>query len=222
MDFNKRVTLFLGHYGSGKTNLAVNYALWLKETGKKTTVYDLDIVNPYFRTLDAKDVFDKHGIEIVASDWANSSLDLPSINPATRGIIDNKLKYAVVDIGGDDRGAYALGRYEEGILAENDYQMFMVVNKYRPETRTIKDIMQVKEEIESACRMKFTAFINNSNLGVETTKQTLLDSLDFVEKLERESGLKCVATTCVEEVYNEFSNEIENLKKIDLIKYGNW
>ena len=113
----KRVNLFLGHYGTGKTNIALNFALMIKNNVK---VYELDIVNPYFRTLDGKDILDENNIELIASDYANTNVDCPAMNPECYQMIREKDKFAVVDVGGDDRGAYVLGRFRDEILKENN------------------------------------------------------------------------------------------------------
>ncbi len=126
----KRVTLFAGHYGSGKTNIAVNYALWLKQQGKDVIIADMDIVNPYFRTKDSIDVLENNGIELISPEFANSNVDLPALPQEMYRVVQDKSKYAVLDIGGDDRGAYALGRYTPSILEENDYEMVFVANFY--------------------------------------------------------------------------------------------
>ena len=114
----KRVTLFAGHYGSGKTNIAVNYALRLKKEGKPVVIADLDIVNPYFRTKDSEEELRAAGIRLISSEFAGSNVDLPSLPQEMYTVTDNREEYAVLDIGGDDRGAYALGRYAPSILKE--------------------------------------------------------------------------------------------------------
>ena len=161
----KRVTLFAGHYGSGKTNIAVNYALKLRETHERVLIADLDIVNPYFRTKDSLDELTRAGVRLISSEYANSNVDLPALPTEMYAITDDTSSMAVVDIGGDDRGAYALGRYQPAILEENDYDMLFVCNMYRPLTTTPEDTIQVLREIEAACGIPFTGIVNNSNLG---------------------------------------------------------
>ena len=136
---DKRITLFAGHYGSGKTNIAVNYALHLKSLGKDVVIADLDIVNPYFRTRDSLEDFEKAGIRLVSSEFASTNVDLPALPQEVYSILDNPTEYAIMDIGGDDRGAYALGRYADSIKAENNYEMIFVFNKFRPLTPTAED-----------------------------------------------------------------------------------
>ena len=186
---HKRLTLFAGHYGSGKTNIAVNYALALAEEGKKVLIGDLDIVNPYFRTKDSAKVLEDAGIELISPQYANTNVDLPALPAENYRLVQDKSCYGIMDIGGDDRGAYALGRYTPFILQENDYRMAFVANCYRPLTRTPEDAMEIMKEIEAACGLPFTCIINNSNLGPETDAQTILDSLEYIQKLSRLSGL---------------------------------
>lgn len=186
---HKRLTLFAGHYGSGKTNIAVNYALQLAGEGKKVCIGDLDIVNPYFRTKDSAVQLDAAGIELISPQYANTNVDLPALPAENYRLVQDKSIYGIMDIGGDDRGAYALGRYTPFVLAENDYRMAFVANCYRPLTRTPEDALEIMREIEAACKLPFTCIINNSNLGWETTPETVIESTEYIKKLCRISGL---------------------------------
>ena len=215
----KRVNLFLGHYGTGKTNIALNFALMIKNNVK---VYDLDIVNPYFRTLDGKDILDENNIELIASDYANTNVDCPAMNPECYQMIREKDKFAVVDVGGDDRGAYALGRFRDEILKENNYDMFLIINKYRYETRTPEETLEIMKEIEEVAGIKFTAIINNSNLGRETTKDVILNSLNYAKEVEKLTGLKVKYTSVRSDLVSEVSGLIENILPLNLINYGLW
>ena len=186
---HKRLTILCGHYGSGKTNVAVNLAFKLREQHDRVTVADLDIVNPYFRTKDSMREFDERDIRLICSPYANSNVDIPALPQELYSVTDDKGQTVVLDIGGDDRGAYALGRYTPFIKEENNYRMAFVANCYRPLTRTAEDAFEIMQEIEAACNLKFTCIINNSNLGPLTDTQTVLDSLGFIEKLEEISSL---------------------------------
>ena len=192
---HKRLTLFAGHYGSGKTNIAVNYAMLLAGEGKKVCIADLDIVNPYFRTKDSAAALDAAGVELISPQFANSNVDLPALPAEAYRLVQDKGSYAIMDIGGDDRGAYALGRYVPAILEENNYRMVFVANCYRPLTRTPEEAMEVMAEIEAACGLKFTDIVNNSNLAAETTPETVLQSVPYMERLSELSGLPIFATT---------------------------
>ena len=186
---HKRLTLFAGHYGSGKTNIAVNYALLLAREGKKVCIADLDIVNPYFRTKDSARELEAAGIHLISPQYANSNVDLPALPAESYRLVHDKSTYGIMDIGGDDRGAYALGRFTPSILEEDDYRMVFVANRFRPLTRTPEDTLEVMREIEAACALKFTCIVNNSNLGPETTPEDVTGALDYMEKLSKLSGL---------------------------------
>ena len=212
----KRITLFAGHYGSGKTNIAVNYAFWLKKIGKDVTVADMDIVNPYFRTKDSEDQLNKAGIPLISSAFANSNVDLPALPQEMYSLVQRRDRYAVLDIGGDDRGALALGRYTPSILEENDYEMVFVANFYRPLTRNAEEALEVMREIETASGIKFTAIINNSNVGGQTTANDVLSTNDEVQRLSGLSGIPVMMTTAVESVAQELKNSINDVFPLTL------
>ena len=221
----KRLHLFAGHYGSGKTNIAVNYALHLAWEGKPVCIADLDIVNPYFRTADSALALSDAGIRLVTSQFTNSNVDLPALPPEAYALVMDRSLHGIMDIGGDDRGAYALGRYAPFIRAENNYCMSFVVNCYRPLTATVEDALDVMREIETACGIAFTAIINNSNLGDQTTEETVMDSLEFVQQLSRQSGLPVWMHSVVSDLVPRLSAQVQPLfplqlqpKYFDLIK----
>lgn len=218
MDF-KRVSVFSGHYGSGKTNIAVNYALNLKKLGKKVIIYDLDIVNPYFRTVDAENRLKRAGVELIVSPYAETNVDIPAMNAASYKMLD-KSAYAVIDLGGDDRGALALGRFADGIKEENDYDMFLVVNPFRPETRDYKGLSEIKNEIELTGKIPFTGIVNNANLGKETTEETVKAGDKFCKEFSGIAGIPVKFTCIAESLYEKIKNGYENALKIDLIDYG--
>lgn len=215
---HKRLTLFAGHYGTGKTNVAVNYALELKRQGKKVCVADLDIVNPYFRTKDSAKELKEAGIDLISPKFANSNVDLPALPAEAYRLVEDTSTYGVIDIGGDDQGAYALGRYTPFIKEENDYRMVFVVNCYRPLTSNAKDALEVMREIEAACRLKFTDIVNNSNLGNETTKETVLASKKFIEELKELSGLDVFMNTVKDNLAEELEDELDNILPLTLQK----
>ena len=217
----KRITLFAGHYGSGKTNIAVNFALELKKMGKNVEIADLDIVNPYYRTKDSEEELNKAGIRVISSEFANSNVDFPAMPGEAYSIIDNKETFAVCDVGGDDRGAYALGRFRQGIMAE-DYEMYLVINKFRPLTSDVDSLKEIKEEIEAAAGIPFTAIVNNSNLGRETTAEAVLGSVDYANEAAEKLNLPVKLTTVNEPLYNELKDKIENLMPLVLQERNFW
>ena len=215
---HKRITLFAGHYGSGKTNIAVNYALLLAREGRKTAIADLDIVNPYFRTKDSYAELSEAGIALISPQFANSNVDLPALPAEAYRLVQDKELFAVMDIGGDDRGAYALGRYTPFILEENDYRMAFVANPYRPLTRTPEEALEVMREIESAGGLPFTAIVNNANLAHETTPETVLAAVPYMEKLSELSGLPVWMTSVEERVAAELEGKVPELLSMRLQK----
>lgn len=190
----KRVTLFSGHYGSGKTNIAVNYALHLAEMGLPVTIADLDIVNPYFRTKDSAEDFEAAGIRLISSAYANSNVDLPALPAELYALTGDKSRYAVLDVGGDDRGALALGRYAPAILEEGNYESIFVANFYRPLTPTAEAALEVMREIEAACGIPFTAIVHNSNLGEETAASDILAMEEEAKRLSALTSLPLLFT----------------------------
>ena len=214
----KRVTLFAGHYGSGKTNLALNYAYWLRERADNVTVADLDIVNPYFRTKDAEASLRSAGIGLISSSYANSNVDVPAMPKETYALVDGRDSLGVLDIGGDDRGALALGRYVPSILAENDFEMLFVVNRARPLTRTVEDALAVFDEIQTACGLPFTAIVNNTNLGPATTPEDVLASVPYAEELSKRTGLPVKMTGAVHRLVPALEGRVENLFPISILE----
>ena len=205
---NKRLTLFLGHYGSGKTNIAVNYAMRLRREGHDVCIADLDIVNPYFRTKDSEEELSALGITLISPQYANTNVDLPALPAESYRLVQDRSIYGVMDVGGDDRGAYALGRFAGAIKSEGNYRMAFVVNCYRPLTSCVEDTVEIMHEIEAACGLRFTCIVNNSNLGPETTRDTVLDSMDFVGELSRSTGLPVWMHTAEESVARELPPEL--------------
>lgn len=197
----KRVTLFCGHYGSGKSNLAVNYALRLRSRGLPVALADIDIVNPYFRSADSRRELEAAGVQVISLPFANTNVDLPSLPQEVYGLVQRRDVCAVLDVGGDDRGALALGRYVPYIREEDNYENLFVVNFYRPLTQTAQDALEVMREIEQAARLPFTGIVNNSNLGRETTEDTVERTASRAQALSALSGLPVVFTSYREDLH---------------------
>lgn len=196
----KKITVVTGHYGTGKTNLSVNIAMNIKAQGKSVCVIDLDIVNPYFRTADFKKLFEENDIKLVAPEYANSNLDIPalSFDLEQLAMSDN---YLVIDVGGDDAGATALGRYSQALEKfRDDIEMIYVINAYRYLTPTADDALELMYEIENASHMKHTAIVNNSNLGSETTPETIENSFEFAEEISIKAELPILFNACREDL----------------------
>lgn len=212
----KRITLLCGHYGSGKTNVAVNLAYELKKSYNNVTVADLDIVNPYFRTKDSRSDFEKNGIRLICSEYANSNVDIPALPADMYALTDDRSMKAILDIGGDDRGALALGRLAPALKEENDYDMLMVINKYRPLTPDAESTIEVMREIEAACSIKFTGLVNNSNLAEQTTAEDVISSVYYAQEVSQMSGLPLKLTTVKADLYDDLIGKVPELFALSL------
>lgn len=183
-----------GHYGSGKTNISINLAYKLLEKGS-TAIFDLDVVNPYFRTADFTEQMKADGIDVIAPTFANTNLDTPAVTgefcKIYSGIYDN----VVVDVGGDDSGAFALGQYAEGIAETGDWQHWYIVNFSRTLTVTTDENIELMRDIENAGKLPFTAIINNTNLGAETTPEIISASIPKAKALSDASNLPLLYTS---------------------------
>ncbi len=219
---DKRITVFAGHYGSGKTNIAVNYALTLRNKHEKVCIADLDIVNPYFRTKDSEGFLESRGIHLISSEYANSNVDVPALPGEAYSILDNKELHAVIDVGGDDRGALALGRYAPSLKEENDYEMLFVINKFRPLTRDCASTLTVMKEIEAACGIKFTAIVNNSNLGDETTPEDVIGSAAYANEIAEATGLPIKMTAVKEDIFEKVKDSLPACFPIKLYVRQSW
>ncbi len=196
MDFSSKLLIVTGHFGSGKTNIAVNIALDLAKKGEKVTVVDFDTVNPYFRSKDSQALMESHGVQVIAPEFANSNVDIPSI-PAEAYAVFEKVKHGetcIFDVGGDALGATALGFFNKEIT-DFGYEMIYVVNMYRPITKTPEGAYTIMQETEQKSRLKCTCFVNNSNLGTFTRKEDIEESFAYAEKFSSLSGLNIKFTS---------------------------
>ena len=183
----ERLTIVTGHYGSGKTTFALNYACDLAAAGKTVTVVDLDIVNPYFRTADHRAMLEERGVTVVMPPYANTDLDLPGLSAQIYGAFE-KEGDVIIDVGGDDAGATALGRFRRSI-EQRGYDMLCVINARRNLTAEPEQAAALLAEIEQASRLKTTALVNNTHLKQLTTPETVLASLPFAAEVGRLTGL---------------------------------
>ena len=159
---NHRIQIITGHYGSGKTEFAVNLALKFAADGDRTALADLDIVNPYFRSAERRELLENNGIRVIATSFSGV-MDVPAVSPEVMAIFDDPSYRGVIDLGGDPEGARMLGRYEPQ-LAREGYDLLCVVNANRPETNAPEKVLSYMEYIEMACRQKITGLVNNTHL----------------------------------------------------------
>lgn len=183
------INIFSGHFGSGKTEVALNFAMKQRKNGNEVIIVDFDIVNPYFRTNDARDILEKQGIKVIANNYASSNLDMPTVPLNILSVFDNPNAVVIFDVGGDDDGAFALGQYKR-YFDKLGYQMHFVVNTKRPLTETAEDLTEIAERIEKASRLKFTDIYNNTNLSDKTDENTLMSDYAEIEKLSQRLNIK--------------------------------
>ncbi|MFA6308196.1 MAG: hypothetical protein WC677_00400 [Clostridia bacterium] len=178
--FEKRLNIFAGHFGSGKTEVAVNYALILSKMGFKTAIIDLDIVNPFFRTADINDYLKSKNIQTILPVYANTNVDIPALPAEISTVFENKEFTAVFDVGGDDLGAKVLSRYKNEIIKDN-YEMFCVINTKRQSTDSVDKIETMIKEIENSSGLKVMGLVNNTNLLSETKINDLVKGQKIIE-----------------------------------------
>jgi len=192
-----RITIFAGHYGSGKTTAAVNYALMLAHERPSVALVDMDIVNPYFRSADYAGVLTQGGVELIHSPYANTNVELYLPPAQAQRAFDDPALTSVIDLGGDDCGAMAIGRYANRLRGgRDDAALWMVVNPYRPLTRDIAGLREIRASIEAAAHLRFTGIVNNTNLGAETTADDIAAYFSLVKELSGDLELP-VVMTCV-------------------------
>lgn len=213
----KKLTIIYGHYGSGKTNLSLNLAMDLARKGEKVTLVDMDIVNPYFRSSDYSDDLKAVGIEVIAPGFAGSNLDTPSLSPEIYSVFTKQDRYIIFDVGGDDAGAFALGRFAEEIEQFNNGEVYYVINKYRNFTDTPQKAQEILREIEQACSLKATGIINNSHLQNETGAEEVLSSMPYAEETAKLLDLPLITTTALKEVAKDKKLSGYNIYPVDMI-----
>lgn len=193
MDLNKKepqIYIFTGHYGSGKTEVAVNFAFYLKKLSpeRKVAIIDMDIVNPFFRTADAAKPLGDRGIRVELPLYAQSNVDVPALTPQMEYLIEEKDTDLVLDIGGDDVGAKAVGRYKEAIM-KRKYNLFFVLNKNRPFTKDLNSALKIYREIQESCGIDFTGIVNNTHMLEYTTLETLKQGIPLARELSQKTGV---------------------------------
>ena len=216
----RRVTVVCGHYGTGKTNLSINLALDCARHGEDVTLVDLDVVNPYFRSADYADVLTENGVRVVGPNFANTNLDTPSLPGAVRNVIAEGSR-VIVDVGGDDAGATALGVYSR-TLADADPDVIYVVNRYRSMTTHAEEAVQILREIEATSHLRATCVANNSHLKQDTSEDTVLDSMGFAEEVASASGLPLRFTTASRGLDFSILNKIPNIYPVDVLVRAPW
>ena len=200
---DRRIRIITGHYGSGKTEFAVNYVKKLRESvDGRVAIADLDIVNVYFRSREKKEELEEKGIQVIASNLDTAVADVPAVSGAMTMPVINKEYQYVVDLGGNDVGTLVLGRIKP-LLDHAEADFFMVVNAYRPNTSTPEGIIEQMENLEYAAGLKVTGFINNTNLVRETTAECLLHGDEVLKEVTKRTGVPVKYVSYVKDVMTE-------------------
>jgi hypothetical protein len=203
---DKKVILFTGNYGSGKTEVAVNYASWLAREGLKVQIADLDLVNPYFRAREAREPLEALGVKVVAPAGDYHSADLPILLPQVKGLIEHPEDISILDVGGDNVGAMVLASLTPSFQASG-YEMIFVVNRNRPFTETVQGCLQIISEVETASRLKVTAIAGNTHLMDETTPETVTYGLELTTGVAQALNLPILFISIEKSVLNSLDKE---------------
>ena len=205
---SKRIRIIIGHYGSGKTEFSVNYAIKLKEVFDKVTLADLDVVNPYFRSRQQEKMLTSRGITVIGSSIKGSGSDLPAVSGGVLGPLQSEDTQVVLDVGGDSAGARTLGRYEE-YFTEGNYDMFCVVNANREQTSTVEGVLRHVYAIEKTAKAKVTGIINNTHLLRDTTVEEVLKGQALCKEAAEKLKIPIKYVAAIEEVAKELPSDIE-------------
>jgi hypothetical protein len=217
----RRINIFTGAFGSGKTELALNYAVKLLETGKKVTAVDLDLINPYFRIRSVREALETRGINVVSPRGKLAGADVPALPPAILGVLEDSSTYGVLDVGGDDIGAAALGRFRNN-LVEGSFNLYFVVNTCRLHTRDVPGILSVMNRVEKASRLQINALISNPNLGPETVPETILEGHRLVLEAAHQLKLPVAFLGVRRNLANRLENQEVPVFSLDLMLKLPW
>ncbi len=220
---DKRLVIVIGHYGSGKTEFSVNYAVKMKESFENVNIADLDIVNPYFRSREKREFFERIGIKVFDSSIKNTAVDIPALPAQLMGVILNPNEKSVLDVGGDPVGARVLARYSEQIK-NVEYDMFFVINGNRPETNTVEGALKYLRMIEATSRLKVTGLINNTHMLKDTTAEDVEFGHELTKKVSWETDIPIRYEAVIKETAEKIKNEeiLEKLFPINLYMREEW
>lgn len=199
---SEKATLIVGHFGSGKSEVAVNLALELRARGLDISLADLDLVNPYFRSREAIDLLESHGINVVVPPRGQLNADLPILVPQVRSLLMAGTSYGILDVGGDDVGSRVLGSMNDA-LGRGGYRVLMVINGLRPFSDTPEGCIRVMQEIEASARIPMTGLVSNAHMMEATDLETVLAGFELTSRVAELTGLPLEFVTAPEELAEE-------------------
>lgn len=218
---NKRLTFVTGHYGSGKTEFAINHALKLKESYDKVSLVDLDVVNIYFRSRDVRNLLSEKNIELISSHFKEDKyVDLPAISPRIYSPLDDKSKVAIYDVGGNSVGAGVVSMFRDRIDT-TQIQVLAIVNKNRPETMDENSSIEMIKSIEKTSRLKITGIINNTHMLQYTTIDDILSGYQMCENISKKINVPMLYNVVKSDLDIDF-DKIPNIYFIDTFLRENW
>jgi hypothetical protein len=220
---DKRLVIVIGHYGSGKSEFSVNYAVKMKEQFENVSIADLDIVNPYFRSREKREFFEKIGVKVFDSSIRNTAVDIPALPAQMAGVILNPDEKSILDVGGDPVGARVLARYAEQIK-NVEYDMFFVINGNRPETSTVEGAIKYLNMIEATSKLKVTGLINNTHMLKDTRVEDVEFGHELTKKVSWETDIPIRYEAVIKETAENIKNEeiLEKLFPINLYMREEW
>lgn len=211
MNQDKRIRIITGHYGSGKTEFAINYAIKLSDSGKKVAVADLDVVNPYFRSRECDEIFKEKNIELLGFSLKEKGMDLPAISGnVMKGFLDSSYDY-IIDLGGNAAGALAFSSFRK-IIDPNICDVFFVLNANRPETSDLESSLVHLYNIEGTLNMKVSGIINNTHLIWETSSDDLIKGDKLAKELSKKTGIPIRYLACKEDIIDSIPNTLSGEK----------
>lgn len=217
-----RIRIFSGHFGSGKTEIAINYAIYLAKQDKKVAIVDIDIVNPYFCTRDVKEMLEGYGIRVISAAKHLSNAELMVVPAEVLAVFNDKSYEVVIDVGGDDMGAIVLGQYNE-YFKQEPYDMYFVVNNNRPFTANNQGTEEYINSIQDGSRLKVTHFISNTNMSYETTAEDILKGDKEMVKLSQKTGIPYIYTVCTVDLIDDIKGKVHgDIFPIDIYMKPPW
>ncbi|NQT65553.1 MAG: hypothetical protein HQ554_05185 [FCB group bacterium] len=212
---DNKLIIVIGAYGSGKSEYSINLARERSDKGMKTTLVDMDVVNPYFRSRDVRDKFAKEDITVIAPEGEFQHADLPMLSPRIMGAVQNFDETVILDVGGDPAGCRILARYVDNIK-KRGYEMHLVINTRRPFTSDADGITKMLEMLKFASKLEITEFICNTNLMEYTTAEIIKEGIKTIDEVAKRENIKFNTFTVLDKYIDNIPVSIEGKTRVTL------